>query len=97
MDDTYLLERLDGIHEKLDNQSTQIYERLDEQAKNLSETTVSMAKLPCERHDDRIKLLQRVVYGAVALVLLSWLTTMIDLGKGDKDTIIAKPAIADTE
>ena len=48
--------------------------KVDKMAEHLSD-------LPCSVHATKIKFLERIVYGAVAIILLGW---MISIGNGNK-------------
>ncbi len=63
--DEQLFKLLDKISDKQDTMSTSI-----------AKIQISIAKLPCGVHHEKISLLQKVVYGAVGFILLAFLISL---------------------
>lgn len=54
---------------------------LKEIQKTQTEILVELAKKPCKRHHDRIKLLERVIFGLVAVILMAFMYEITGLKK----------------
>ncbi len=57
--------------------------KLDNIATDLTDLKVEKASLPCSRNEVRIKIIERIVYGLVAVTLISVVTGIIRLPKSE--------------
>ncbi|MCP4552015.1 MAG: hypothetical protein GY834_08280 [Bacteroidetes bacterium] len=53
-----------------------INDKQDSISKSIAEIEISIAKLPCGVHHERLSLLQVIVYGAVGFILLAFLVSL---------------------
>ena len=59
-----------------------IHEKIDDLKDDISDIKVAQANLPCDKDNLRIKILEKIVYGGVAIILISFLIFLT----GDKTT-----------
>ena len=55
------------------NDILRLHDKIDDLTDSVNELKVIVAKLPCERDNLRIKILEKIVYGGVAIILVSFL------------------------
>jgi len=70
-----------------------IRDSIKEIQKTQTDILVNLAKVPCKRHDDRIKLIERIVFGLVAVVLMAFMVKLTDPVKIKSQSATATPLV----
>ena len=64
------------MSDRIYNSILQLHSKLDDQAKEISEIKVAQANLPCSTRETRLKIIERIVYGAVAIILIGFMVSV---------------------
>lgn len=64
---------------------TRLETQVDKAVDEISTINVHLAKLPCQVHETKISTLQKIVYGAVGVVLLAFMASLMNpMSKADE-------------